>query len=118
MDQVKNEFFCQHIGGDYWEEVDEFVYANSDKVILSDGTPRYGNKKVAKTEQGLSVSGVFSSKDLAIVCRILGVDGREANVGVNPIGWTRKPEFVRISMKGKQMLHEFATGINFSAKVA
>lgn len=98
-----------------WEEVDFYTWENRTKAIDQSGKPRYSGSSVSKEGTNITVHGDnLTSRDLAVICRFLGVRESEAAGSVGG-GFVQKPEFVRFKGRSKIILHEIG-GRDFVCK--
>ena len=99
-----------------WEEVDFYVWELRDKALDKQGNVRYSGNAVCQIGGKIAIEGKdLSTKDLAVICRFLGVRESEAS-GSTVSGFLQKPEFVQFKGRaGKLIMHQI-NGPDFVCK--
>lgn len=111
---MSKEYFIRKAGtegqdGD-WEEVDEFLWANSKFVLAADGGRYYSDKRFSVFLGAINLSqvGDIGPSDLAIIARLVGV---QPIPGAVPGGFFTKPQgLLRIKKGTSDLFYEVATG--------
>lgn len=69
---MSDSYFIQTTEGK-WEEVDAYIWGNSQKVVNEDGQVRYGENRFAVVDSKVTISmSEISVSDLGIIARIAG----------------------------------------------
>lgn len=95
-----------------WERIDEFVLEHVNSVTRDDGEPRYTTNFASIDENGkISISiNKASPEEMSVLAKILKINQINS---VNPNGWFREPDWIKIQKGKKTIMYNIHTKEKF-----